>query len=603
MTPAPAWRTDAARRPIRLLAIGALVAVLSVPLALIPVDDASAAPATAADLLAAIPVQTDATAAYNRAYFQHWIDADSDGCDTRREVLIAEATTAPTVGSGCALGGGSWYSAYDAVAVTDPSTLDIDHMVPLHEAWVSGAAGWTATDRRAFANDLAFDRSLIAVTASTNRSKSDRDPAEWMPPASGYACDYAVDWVAVKYRWHLWLDSAERASLQSVLSGSCGARPVTVTQATLTAGGGAPTTTRYTGPDRFAVGVAIAQEYSPGVPVVYIAKGTDYPDSLSAAPAAAAAGGPLLLTFPTSLPAVVEAELHRLAPQKIVVVGGVNSVSEAVYTQLSGLAPEIVRLGGADRYEASRNIVRAAFPDGVSRIYLATGAKFPDALSASAAAGATNGAVLLVNGAAGTLDAATEQLISDLGADDAVIAGGPASVSPGIETRLSQLGLPGGTRRLTGADRFEASKNINADAFDSADTVFIATGLNFPDALAGGPLAALQRGPLYVVPGTCVPPSTAADIRRLAPSRIVLFGGPNSLSVAVESLTECVPPPVTPPVTPPANPGDTKNCSSFATWAEAQAWFNYYYPYYGDIARLDGNNDGVACESLPGAPG
>ncbi|WP_208320398.1 cell wall-binding repeat-containing protein [Salinibacterium sp. ZJ77] len=573
---------------------------------------ARAAGLSASEMLASLTVRADDAASYQRAVFQHWIDADADGCDTRREVLIAEATRSPAVGPGCSLSGGSWYSAYDGVETSDPSTFDVDHVVPLHEAWVSGAALWASTDRRAYANDLDFDRSLIAVSATSNRSKSDRDPSSWMPALPTYACEYAVDWVAVKYRWRLWVDEAERLALeQRLATDSCGARAADVTRVTPSSSSfpspSSLSAVRFGGADRFGVAVGISQEFAPGVPVVYIAKGTDYPDSLSAAPAAAAAGGPLLLTMPTALPGQVEAEIRRLAPEKIVVVGGIASVSESVYAQLAALAPEIQRLGGADRYEASRNIVRAAFPDGATRVYLATGAKFPDALSASAAAGKMGGAVVLVDGAASSLDDATRQLLAHLAPHDVVIAGGPASVSTGIEQHVAALGLPGGSRRLAGSDRFEASLNINADAFSAANTVFLATGMNFPDALAGGPLAAIERGPLYVVPGTCVPASTAAHIRSLAPSKIVLLGGPNSLSPAVETLTECstAPEPApspTPDPAPPTNPGDTKNCNHFSTWSEAQAWFTKYFPHYGDVAKLDGNNDGIACESLPGAP-
>ncbi len=125
-----------------------------------------------------------------------------------------------TTGSGCSVDG-RWYSHFDGVWVEDASELDVDHVVPLAEAWDSGASGWGEATRRAFANDLDEPRSLIAVTASANRSKADRDPAGWLPPDDGYHCVYVADWVVVKHRWRLTVDRAERAAVEEVIAG-CG---------------------------------------------------------------------------------------------------------------------------------------------------------------------------------------------------------------------------------------------------------------------------------------------------------------------------------------------------------------------------------------------
>jgi hypothetical protein len=175
---------------------------------------------TLSQLLAMLPTAAEHRTGYDRDLFHHWIDADSDGCNTRYEVLIIEAVTHPTVGSGCTLSGGYWVSLYDGVAFTDPSGMDIDHMVPLAEAWDSGAYAWSAARREDFANDLGVSWSLIAVSASSNRSKGDRDPAEWLPPKSSYLCTYLADWLAVKVRWSLRVDASERSALQGLI-GSC----------------------------------------------------------------------------------------------------------------------------------------------------------------------------------------------------------------------------------------------------------------------------------------------------------------------------------------------------------------------------------------------
>ncbi|MEU5825902.1 HNH endonuclease family protein [Streptomyces sp. NPDC047803] len=166
-----------------------------------------------ADAIKKIPVAAERRTGYERDSFHHWVDEDGDGCPTRQEVLLAEAVKAPEQGARCALTGGSWRSYYDEVEVTDAKKLDIDHMVPLAEAWDSGAYDWTPERREAYANDLSAERSLVAVTAKTNRSKADKDPAAWMPPADSAACTYLVDWTTTKLRWGLSADEAEQKAL------------------------------------------------------------------------------------------------------------------------------------------------------------------------------------------------------------------------------------------------------------------------------------------------------------------------------------------------------------------------------------------------------
>ncbi|MDR7252542.1 hypothetical protein J2X46_001518 [Nocardioides sp. BE266] len=176
--------------------------------------------------ISSIAVGTENRTGYSRDLFNHWVDADGDGCDTREEVLIAEAEDAPTVGSGCSLSGGRWYSYYDGVSQTSASALDIDHMVPLAEAWDSGARTWSAARREAYANDLGDTRTLVGVTASLNRSKGDQDVAEWLPPIN--QCRYVKEWVAAKIRWSLTADSGEIGALQQV-AGGCTDSAITVT--------------------------------------------------------------------------------------------------------------------------------------------------------------------------------------------------------------------------------------------------------------------------------------------------------------------------------------------------------------------------------------
>lgn len=174
-----------------------------------------------------LPGAAETRAGYERDKFRHWIDANSDCQDTRDEVLAAESLV--TV-SGCDIQRGKWRSYYDGVTTRDSTAFDIDHLVALAEAWDSGAKRWNATTREQFANDLRDPRSLVAVSASSNRSKSDRDPADWMPALG--RCKYIGQWVAVKIRWHLKVNPAERRALRKH-AGDCKNVVIEVRRATV----------------------------------------------------------------------------------------------------------------------------------------------------------------------------------------------------------------------------------------------------------------------------------------------------------------------------------------------------------------------------------
>ena len=152
---------------------------------------------TSQTYLNALTVRAEgSTDGYSRDLFPHW-HIVSGNCDARETVLKRDGTNVVT-DSACHATSGRWYSVYDSVWLTDSSGVDIDHIVPLAEAWKSGADKWTTSRREQFANDL--DRAqLIAVSASSNRSKGDKDPSLWKPPNTNEYCMYARDWIWVKY--------------------------------------------------------------------------------------------------------------------------------------------------------------------------------------------------------------------------------------------------------------------------------------------------------------------------------------------------------------------------------------------------------------------
>lgn len=169
--------------------------------------------ATAQDQLDELTVASPGSmTGYSRDLFPHW--TESDGCSTRETVLQRDGDDV-TTDEDCYPVSGSWYSEYDEDTLTDPSDVDIDHVVPLAEAWRSGAADWSTDQREEFANDLDHPQ-LIAVSLSSNRSKGDQDPADWQPVES-YHCTYSRMWIGAKYAWDLTIDSDEKAALQEML--------------------------------------------------------------------------------------------------------------------------------------------------------------------------------------------------------------------------------------------------------------------------------------------------------------------------------------------------------------------------------------------------
>ncbi len=278
--------------------------------------------------------------------------------------------------------------------------------------------------------------------------------------------------------------------------------------------GGMPN--RIFGPNRYSTAAAVSGEiFRPDVPAVFVATGTGYADALSAGAAAAHLDGPLLLVTKDSVPAETRAELNRLRPRAIYVAGGSAVISQSVVDDLGRYAGtgRAVRLDGANRYGTAAAVAVATFPDGVGTIYLATGLGFADALSAGAAAAATDGAVLLST--PDRLPMEIADAVRTLKPGEVVLVGGTAALSPAIEDELRRLGVKT-VRRIAGSNRYTTSAAVSADAFGSgAATAFLATGTRFPDALAGAAAAGKLGVPLLLTDPTSVPPVILNELDRL----------------------------------------------------------------------------------------
>ena len=298
--------------------------------------------------------------------------------------------------------------------------------------------------------------------------------------------------------------------------------------------------TRLAGSDRFATAGTVAEWYraSSSGGTVYVVNGRNFPDALSAG--AATVDGALLMVEQNSIPAATQTQLTRIAPDRIVVVGGTGMVSAAVVTALADYVDspaDVVRIAGQSRYETSRNVITSAagLNGAVSELLIATGRSFPDALAAVPAALSRGGAVLLVDGLASSLDAPTRALVDSLGVP-VTIVGGPGVVSVGIENELQTLVA---TSRTYGSDRFGTSVAVAQQFFPQSDYAFLANGYGFADALSAGPAAGLFYSPVYLVKQNCVPGDVFIDVIYLLTNEVVGVGGAGVISDATIAGTPC----------------------------------------------------------------
>ncbi len=365
---------------------------------------------------------------------------------------------------------------------------------------------------------------------------------------------------------------------------------------------GTPTITRYQGPDRYATSAAVVDaNFSPGVPVVYVATGTNFPDALAGGAAAARDGGPLLLVRPNAIPAAVGAELQRLQPARIVVLGGTGAVDVTVMTALQPYTSgAVTRVSGSDRYETAAALA-TGFPIG-SPVYVVTGANFPDALAATAAAAARHAAILLTD--PNNLPIAAAQALTRLAPSAITIVGGTSAVSSGVASTLSHYSST--VTRVWGTDRYATAAQVAAVAFSASSGAFVASGVGFADALTGGPVAGMHDEPLLLSAPTCLPKSVAVEVSALNLSSATLLGGIAALGQGVATLTTCTA--AVPTAATPCGAASSGNQYAHVVWIWLE---NKPYssvigspsaPYENSLARSCGlatNYDGVAHPSLP----
>lgn len=448
------------------------------------------------------------------------------------------------------LGGGQWRddaSVFAVAADTDLGTISLPGT-----GTVTGRVYWGATGH---------PQQFFVFQAYAQRAAgSSWDLVDWFvysrEPGDSTSVDYRMDLPPGTYRiavanvsdsitWSRGLSTSVYPGVAEIAAGTS----VSVTAGTARSGVNFALSTmrpvassRYAGGDRYGTAVEMSKTFSPGVPVVYVASGEAFPDALAAAPAAAAQGGPLLTVRKNGVPAAVKAELDRLKPASIVVVGGTAAVSKQAYDELSSYAGAggIRRVSGADRYATARAVVADCWGrKGASTVFVASGRNFPDALSAAAAAGAIGMPVVTVDGHSAPSMRDYAPLFAALKPSTVVIAGGRASVDGDTEVALRGFAGVSEVVRRAGADRYSTAADLNYFAFDRPPVAYIASGRDFPDALAGAALAGRDHAPLYIVPGDCFPSIVIDDINTKGIGRLKILGGKSAVSVDVRDVRTC----------------------------------------------------------------
>ncbi|GAA1172275.1 hypothetical protein GCM10009584_11510 [Ornithinimicrobium humiphilum] len=297
-----------------------------------------------------------------------------------------------------------------------------------------------------------------------------------------------------------------------------------------------PKVNRALGTDRYSTAAELAVEnFEPGVGTVFVGSSLDFPDALSGAALAGALDAPVLLTRPDLVPAATRMALQTLAPERIVILGGSGAISPAVEQRLAGYAPVVERIAGTDRYATSAAV--AAEYDSADVVFLAAGTAFADALSATAPAGVEQAPVLLTR--PDHLPASVRGELDRLRPQTVVVVGGELAVSEQVAAAAGAYGAD--VVRISGADRYATSAAVAAEFFPTpTDHALLANGLNFPDALASGPVAAHYQSPVLLTRPGGLPASVLGAVVDLRAQEITIAGGYGAVSGAVQEQLEAL---------------------------------------------------------------
>lgn len=291
--------------------------------------------------------------------------------------------------------------------------------------------------------------------------------------------------------------------------------------------------TRVSGIDRFTTAAKVSEHFPTGQHL-YVTVGQTYPDALAAAAKAGSQGGPLLLTKSDTLPGVTRSAITRLKPSRVTVVGGLGAIDPAVVAEIRALTGvSVSRVGGHNRYDTAARLAKT-YGTGVDVVYVATGQDYPDALAGAARAGFNNGPVLLVH--PDRVPKATRDAMKAINPYRVVVLGGPTAVNSTVAQELRNLTRAKNLQRVAGQDRYATAAELARYYPNGLDTVVIATGQVFPDALSGAARAGKQNGPVLLVTANSVGRTTRDALTYLNPKKILIVGGTGVVSNKVETI-------------------------------------------------------------------
>jgi putative cell wall-binding protein len=506
---------------------------------------------------------------FDEATYDSWIDTiAADLAGTRSTVIVEPDSLAMLTGTACSADVAAQrfrilnreVAAFTAAGV--PSYLDAGNsgwVAPatmaslLDQAGVANARGFFSNVASYYptASEQAYDQQVSALTGGAHYViDTSRNGQGWRGtwcngPGAGLGATPRVVDDGTALDALLWIKTPGASD------GSCGGAPAAgdwysayaqqlVANAALQSPVSDATVDRIAGTDAYDTAARVATSAFDTASTVFVASRATFPDALSAGAAAGHDGAPVLLTAPDTLPTATAHALATLHPTHIVVVGGTAAVSETVADALRADAP-VTRIAGPDRYATSADVSAATFDPGVGTAYLAVGANFPDALSGAAVAATTaaNGPMLLVSSTSVPAPIAAE--LQRLRPRNIVVLGGSGVVSDGVLASLASFTASGSSSSVTrwsGSDRYGTSAAISRAAYPSgvaSGVVYVATGTNFPDALAAAAVAGRSGSPLLLVAPTSVPGAIATEIRRIAPTRVVVLGGTGAVGNVVAS--------------------------------------------------------------------
>ena len=304
----------------------------------------------------------------------------------------------------------------------------------------------------------------------------------------------------------------------------CGSLTVT----TVFAQGINQSTSRISGKDRYETSVAISKAGWSEATSVIIASGLDYPDALAASALSKLKDAPILLTQKDALAPITLAEIKRLKATQVFLMGGTGVIGEGIESQLKGLGIGITRIGGIDRYDTSKKIAEII---GVNNgIIVSSDVNFPDALSIATIAGMKSIPILL--SPKDSLNPSIAAFIKGKTIPVSYIVGGTGVLSSSIESSLPN------SKRLGDVDRYATNLKINNEfAGDfNFDTVYLASGNNFADALSGSALAVKSKAPIFLTNKDSISDATINFIKSKNVKHVIILGGTGAISTDVEKI-------------------------------------------------------------------